>query len=90
MNKPALTFALIGLLALNALLTLLFAWQYKSSVSRLTAVQVQVLRHNEGFNKTRTAMQGILRDSAEYSKTHPDLLPVLKSMGITLNLQTNP
>jgi hypothetical protein len=85
MNKPVLTHALIGLLAVNSLLTLLFAWQYKSSFSRLSAVQLQIARHNDGFNRTRTAMQGILRDSAEYAKTHPDLLPILKSLGITVD-----
>jgi hypothetical protein len=84
MNKPILTYVLLGLLAVNALFTMLFAWQYKASMSRLGNAQIQIISHNENITRTRNALQNVVREAAEYAKVNPAIAPILQMVGVNV------
>jgi hypothetical protein len=90
MNKPnafpffvPLAGVLLFLLAVIALLAGWYSFQYRQSIVTAANVQIEMARHSEGVNRTRAALQNVVREAAEYSKTNPAINPILQMVGVT-------
>ncbi len=72
-NSPLTTF-LLAVLAISAVLSVVFCSLYISSTRNLRKLQGQVT-----FINTRTAgVTALANDALEYSKNHPEIDPILQ------------
>lgn len=89
MNKPnAFPFflpiagVLLFLLAIIALLAAWYSFQYRRAIVTVASVQTEMVRHNDNLNRTRSVLQNVVREAAEYSKTNPAINPILQMVGV--------
>jgi hypothetical protein len=89
MNKPnafpffvPLAGVLLFLLAIIAVLAAWYSFQYRRAIVTVVTVQTDMLRHNENLNRTRAALQNVVREAAEYAKTNPAINPILQMVGV--------
>jgi hypothetical protein len=75
-NTPLITF-LLGALTLSALASVVMCWLYISNTRELRTLQSQA-----GFiNNNRALITALANDTMEYSKTHPQIDPLLEAVG---------
>jgi hypothetical protein len=76
-NNP-LTTVLLGALTVSALLSVGLCWRYSVNTRELHTLQFNAARiNNEGM-----AINALVNDTLEYSKTHPAIDPLLESVGL--------
>jgi len=78
MKNDPLTTVLLGLLTIFALTSVAFCWLYVSNTRELRTLQFQVAT----VQNNRNIVNSLANDSVEYSKTHPNIDPILESVGL--------
>jgi len=73
-----MTTVLLGLLTLSALASVVLCWLYISNTRELRGYQGQAAL----INNNRAVINSLANDVVEYSKKHPDIEPVLQSVGL--------
>jgi hypothetical protein len=81
MKNSPLTTILLVLLAISAVLSLVFCWNYIRKSRELRGLQFQVTQ----INQRSAAINSLMNDVIEYSKKSPnrDIDRVLESFGLT-------
>jgi len=81
MKNSPLTSILLVLLAISAVLSLVFFWRYVNKTRELRVLQFQVTQ----INQKSAAMSQLVGDIVEYSKRYPnhDIERLLESVGVT-------
>jgi hypothetical protein len=81
MKNSPLTTILLALLAISAVLSLVFCWNYIRKSRELRGLQFQVTQ----INQRSAAINQLMNDVLEYSKRSPnhDIDRVLESFGLT-------
>jgi hypothetical protein len=81
MKNSPLTTILLALLAISAVLSLVFCWNYIRKSRELRGLQFQVTQ----INQRSAAINSLMNDVLEYSKRSPnhDIDRVLESFGLT-------
>ena len=76
-NNPLVT-VLLGLLTLSVLASVVLCWLYISNTRELRSLQSQagIIGNN------RAVINAMASDVVEYSKKHPDIDPILVSVGL--------
>ena len=78
---------LLGVLAVSALASLVLCWSFISSVRDARALQPQVA----AAQNNRAIASSLANDVIVYSKTHPDIYPILEAVGLKeKTASTNP
>jgi len=75
-NSPLTTF-LLSILALSAVLSVIFCLLYVSSTRELRSLQAQVT----AINNRNGAMSALVNETMEYSKRNPAIDPILEATG---------
>jgi len=75
-NSPLTTF-LLSILALSAVLSVIFCLLYVSSTRELRSLQAQVT----AINNRNGAMSSLVNETMEYSKRNPAIDPILEATG---------
>jgi hypothetical protein len=78
MKSNSLPTILLGLLAVSALASLVLCWSFISSVRDARALQPQVA----AAQNNRAIASSLAGDVLAYSKTHPDINPILEAVGL--------
>ena len=78
MKSSSLPTLLLGVLALSALASLGLCWSHISSVRDVRALQPQAM----AAQNNRNIAAQMAAEVIEYSKTHPDILPILDAVGL--------
>jgi hypothetical protein len=78
MKNNSMTTVLLGLLTLSALASVVLCWLYISNTRELRGYQGQAAL----INNNRAVINSLANDVVEYSKKHPDIEPVLQSVGL--------
>lgn len=81
MKNTPLTTILLGLLTVSALASVLLCWLYISNTRELRTIQSQTAM----INQNRAIINALANDTMEYGKTHPNIQPVLESLGLKQN-----
>jgi hypothetical protein len=76
-NNPLVTI-LLGLLTLSVLASLGFCWQWMSSERE----RRELMREMGMINNNRNVISALANDTVEYSKKHPEIDPILVSVGL--------
>lgn len=78
MNKTPLVTVLLGLLTLSVLASVVLCWLYISNTRELRSLQSQagIIGNN------RAVVNAMANDVMEYAKKHPDIDPILVSVGL--------
>ncbi|MGA2864533.1 MAG: hypothetical protein ABSF95_08590 [Verrucomicrobiota bacterium] len=76
-NSPLITI-LLAVLAISAVWSVVSFTLCVRYTHKLQALEGQV----EAINYRRTAVQMLVNDTREYSKAHPAINPILKSIGV--------
>jgi len=81
MKNSPLTTILLVLLAISAVLSLVFCWNYIRKSRELRGLQFQVTQ----INQRSAAINSLMNDVVEYSKKSPhrDIDHLLESFGLT-------
>jgi len=78
MKNDSLTALLVGVLALSAVVSVLFTYIYAVNSKELRDLQMQVMF----INTRRAAIGALVNDTLEYGKTHAAIDPLLVSTGL--------
>lgn len=78
MKRNPLGAVLVGLVLLSAVGTAFLAYAYIQSMRDLNRLQAQ----SAAIQRNRAVASALATDAIEYSKTHPDIDPILQSVGI--------
>ncbi len=78
MKSNSLPTILLGLLAASALASLVLCWSFITSVRDARALQPQVA----AAQNNRAIASSLASDVIGYSKTHPDMNPILEAVGL--------
>jgi hypothetical protein len=78
MKNSPLTAILLSLLAISAVASAGFCFYYASAARQIRQIQPQVA----AINNHNAAISALAADLLEYSKTHPDINPLLESAGV--------
>jgi len=84
MKNSPLTTILLGALTLSALASVVLCWMYISNTRELRTLQSQAAL----INNNRAMINALAADTVEYSKTHPAIEPLLKSVGLKAGTAT--
>jgi hypothetical protein len=76
MKNNQLTTILLGLLTISALASVVLCWLYISSTRQKNSMEFNVKQ----MNQNRYVMSELVKDTLEYSKTHPAIDPILESL----------
>ncbi|MBI3879509.1 MAG: hypothetical protein HY301_05530 [Verrucomicrobia bacterium] len=78
MNKNLVTYALLVVLAVNALAAAALVLVFRHSINRARVLQAQL----DDLTRRRNAVLAVARDAVEYSKTNPAIDPILQQVGL--------
>jgi hypothetical protein len=78
MKSNSLPALLLGLLAASALASLVLCWLFISNVRSARALQSQMA----SAQNNRAIAASLASDVIAYSKTHPDINPILEAVGL--------
>ncbi|HVV00701.1 MAG TPA: hypothetical protein VHH88_05020 [Verrucomicrobiae bacterium] len=78
MKNSPLTTILLTVLAISAIFSVVTCWLYIGKSRELRMLQATV----GGVEGNRRTVQALLGEAVEYSKTHPDIQPVLDRAGV--------
>jgi hypothetical protein len=76
MAKGPLPLILLGLLCVSALVTAILTFAYLQGVTQLRRTQPEMAR----VNQEQAIMRGILTETVEYSKTHPEMQALIDAL----------
>ena len=85
MNREPITMLLATALLVSVTLTAGLCYWYLQCTRDLGMAQSSVAR----ANNNRAAMQALVAESMEYAKRHPDIVPVLQTLGLKSRIETN-
>lgn len=91
--RHQLNSTLMLVLAVSVVLTWYFAYEFyfRLNDSRRAAQAAQVIRQRlEEFNRNEPQFQNLANQLREYSKTHPDVRPILIKYGVLTNAPAAP
>jgi hypothetical protein len=86
MKNSPLTSILLAVLAISAVWSVISCMQYISNTREIRQLQIQLA----AIQYRQTAFQALLSDAKEYGKTHPQLDPILESVGFKRNATASP
>jgi len=86
MKNSPLTSILLAVLAISAVWSVISCMQYISNTREIRQLQIQLAT----IQYRQTAFQALLSDAKEYGKTHPQLDPILESVGFKRNATASP
>jgi hypothetical protein len=78
MKSNSMPTILLGLLAASAVASLVLCWSYISSVRDARALQPMVA----AAQNNRAIASSLAAEVVGYSKTHPDMTPILEAVGL--------
>ena len=78
MKNNSLPTILLGVLAVSALASLGLRWSFITSVRDARALQPQIA----AAQQNRAIASSLASDVIAYSKTHPDMNPILEAVGL--------
>ena len=81
MKSDPMISVLVGVLAVSALASLGLCYLYVQDSRELRALQGQASVIT-AVNAHQMALRALLTDAVEYSRNHPDIDPLLQSLGI--------
>jgi hypothetical protein len=86
MKNSPLTSILLAVLAISAVWSVVSCMQYISNTREIRQLQNQlaVIQYRQN------AFQALLTDTKEYGKTHPQMDPILESVGFKRNAAGSP
>ena len=82
MKNSPLTSVLLGALVVSVLTSVVLCWSYITKARELRGLQGQMQAQIAGIQNNRTFIANLAGDLLEYSKTHPNIDPLLESAGI--------
>lgn len=91
MKNSPLTTTLLVLLAISAIWSVISCLQYNRCARQLTrnTAELRLLQGQyTGITGRQQTFQMLANDTAVYSKTHPELEPILESIGIRKTAST--
>jgi hypothetical protein len=84
MKNNSLPTILLGVLAVSALASLGLCWSFITSVRDARALQPQIA----AAQQNRAIASSLAGDVIAYSKTHPDMNPILEAVGLSAKTPT--
>jgi hypothetical protein len=78
MKNSPLTAIVLGMLVISALASAWLCWSYGSRARELRALQTSLTF----INNRNAGINALANDALEYSKTHPDINPILEAAGV--------
>jgi hypothetical protein len=78
MKNSPLTAILLGILVISALGSACLCWSYGKRARELRALQTSL----SFINSRNAGINALASDALEYSKTHPDINPILEAAGV--------
>lgn len=81
MKNSPLTTILLALLAISAVLSLVFCWSYIKKTRELRSLQFQVSQ----INGRSAAINELMKDVVEYSKKNHEIDKILEPFGLSTN-----
>jgi len=86
MKNSPLTSILLAVLAISAVWSVISCMQYITNTREIRRLQNQVAAAQYRQN----AFQALLYDTKDYGKTHPQMDPILESIGLKRNAKSAP
>ncbi len=77
MRNDSLTAILTGILGISALAAVLLCYLYFTNIRNIRVLQSQMAQ----VQNNRALITALANDVVEYGKTHPDIGPILESVG---------
>ncbi len=85
MNRDPIALILAGALLVGVTLTAGLCYWYLQCTADNQAAQREIAR----VNANRALMQPLAAECMEFAKKHPNILPVLQSLGVRARIETN-
>ncbi len=86
MKYSPLTAILLGALLISSVASAALCWSYSSHARELRMLQSQV----NYVNTRNSYINQLAAEVIEYSKTHPDINPILESVGVKTKAAVTP
>jgi len=86
MKNSPLTSILLAVLAVSAVWSVISCMQYVNNTRELRELQTRL----SAIQYRQNAFQALLADTKEYGKTHPQIDPILESVGLKRNAPGSP
>jgi hypothetical protein len=85
MKSNPLTAILLGVLGVSAAASLALCWSYSQTSRQIRFLHAQAT----AIDNRQMQVRAVLGEAYEYSKTHPQIDPLLEAMGVIKRQMTN-